>query len=117
MIDIVLVIIFCYQLNRMARERGLSPWPYVLNYVAAFFLMIFAIGFIFLNVFGMDALKNEEAVKSAMMFEPFAIMFEVFLFIYFRKRIQKSSASSDTDNDFTPPSPPEQPKKDLSYFR
>jgi hypothetical protein len=117
MIDIVLVIIFCYQLNRMARERGISPWPYVLNYVAAFFLMIFSIGFIFLNIFGMDALKNEEAVKSAMMFEPFAIMFEVFLFIYFRKRIQKSSISSDRDNDFTPPPPPEKPKKDLSYFR
>ena len=117
MIDIVLVIIFCYQLNRMANERGISPWPYVLNYVAAFFLMIFSFGFIFLNIFGMDALKNEEAVKSAMMFEPFAIMFEVFLFIYFRKRIQKASSSTDRDNDFTPPPPPEKPKKDLSYFR
>lgn len=117
MIDIVLVILFCYQLNRMARQRGISPLPYILNYLAAFFLMMFAFGFIFLNIFGVDALKNEEAIKSAMMFEPFAIMFEVFLFIYFRKRIQKSPVPSNHDNDFNPPPPPTKEKKDLSYFR
>ena len=117
MIDIVLVILFCYQLHRMARERGISPWPYVLNYVAAFFIMMFSFAFIFLNFFGMDALKDEQGIKTAMMFEPFAIMFEVFLFIYFRKRIQKSPISSNHDNDFNPPSPPTKEKKDLSYFR
>ncbi len=118
MIDIVLVILFCYQLHRMARERGISPWPYVLNYLAAFFLMMFSFAFIFLNFFGMDALKDEQGIKSAMMFEPFAIMFEVFLFIYFRKRIQKAVASNNDNNDFNPPSePPKKEKKDLSYFR
>jgi hypothetical protein len=117
MIDLILVIIFCYQLNRMARERGVSPWPYLLNYLAAFFVMIFMFGYIFLSVFGVDALKDEQAVKSAMMFEPFAIMFEVFLFIYFRKRIQKAVASPDDNNDFIPPPPPTKEKKDLSYFR
>lgn len=116
MIDIVLVIIFCYQLNRMARERGVSPWPYVLNYLAAFFVMMMTFAFIFLNFFGVDALKDEQAVKTAMMFEPFAIMFEVFLFIYFRKRIQKAVGNNDS-NDFNPPAEPPKEKKDLSYFR
>lgn len=117
MIDIVLVLIFCYQLYRMARERGISPVPYILNYIAAFFLMMFALGFALFSFYGPDILKSEEGVKTAMMFEPFAIMFEVFLFIYFRKRIQKSPVSSGNDNDFNPPSPPTKEKKDLSYFR
>lgn len=117
MIDIILVPIFCYQLYRMTRERGISPLPYILNYLAAFFLMIFALGFALFSFYGPDILKSEEGVKSAIMFEPFAIMFEVFLFIYFRKRIQKSPVSSNYDNDFNPPSPPTKEKKDLSYFR
>ena len=117
MIDIVLVIIFCYQLFRMSRERGISPVPYILNYLAAFFLMMFALGFALFSFYGADILKNEEGVKTAMMFEPFAIMFEVFLFIYFRKRIQKTVASPNDNSDFTPPSPPSKQKKDLSYFR
>jgi len=117
MIDIILVAIFCYQLYRMTRERGISPLPYILNYLAAFFLMIFALGFALFSFYGPDILKSEEGVKSAIMFEPFAIMFEVFLFIYFRKRIQKSPVSSNHDNDFNPPSPPTKEKKDLSYFR
>lgn len=117
MIDIVLVILFCYQLTRMARERGISPWPYVLNYLAAFFVMMMTFAFIFLNFFGVDALKDEQAIKTAMMFEPFAIIFEVFIFIYFRKRIQKIVANNNDSNDFNPPAEPPKEKKDLSYFR
>ena len=115
MIDLVLVILFCYQLNRMAKARGLSPLPYILNYLAIFFLTMMGAVMLFLNFFGMDAFKDDQGVKAAMMFEPFAIMFEVFLFIYFRKRIQKAPVSEEDKNDFTPPPAP--PKKDLSYFR
>jgi len=117
MIDIVLVAIFCYQLNRMARMRGLSPWPYILNYLAAFFLMMFLFVYLFLSFYGMDALKDEQGIKTAMMFGPFAIMFEVFHFIYFRKRIQRVVSSENDNNDFNPPSEPPKEKKDLSYFR
>ena len=52
------------------------------------------------------------------MFEPFAIMFEIFLFIYFRKKIQKATVPADSGDDFTPPpASPNKEKKDLSYFR
>ena len=119
MIDIVLVVLFCYQLHRMASEKGLSPTPYILNYLAIFFFVIITFGCIFLSVYGSNALKDEEGIKAAMMFEPFAILFEFFLFIYFRKRIQKARAQEDDNDDFTPPTPPSNkpPKKDLSYFR
>ena len=121
MIDIILVVLFCYQLNRMARERGVSPMPYILNYLAVFFLMMMAFVMVLFSIYGPEVLKNEEGIKTAMMFEPFAIMFEVFLFIYFRKRIQKTATTPANDrNDFTPPPPPpssSKEKKDLSYFR
>jgi hypothetical protein len=101
----------------MARERGLSPWPYVLNYLAIFFVTIFACLYAFISFFGIDGLKDEQGLKTAMMFEPFAIMFEVFLFLYFRKRIQKAFVpSGDNDDDYHRPQPPKE-KKDLSYFR
>jgi hypothetical protein len=121
MIDILLVILFCYQLNRMSRERGISSTPYVLNYVAAFFVMMAVLLYTFFSIYGVEGLKDEQSLKAMMMFEPFAIMFEVFVFIYFRKRIQKMPIRTGDDNDFTPPPPPPSPfgknKKDLSYFR
>jgi hypothetical protein len=118
MIDLVLVIIFCYQLYRLSRERGISPVPYLLNYLAAFTLMMIAFGFLLFSLYGPNILKSEEGIKMAMMFEPFAIMFEVFLFIYFRKRLLRVSipSSGDTDN-FNPPKSQGKEKKDLSYFR
>ncbi len=116
MIDIVLVTLFCYQLNRMAKLRGLPALPYVLNYLAAFFLMMLLFVYLFTSFYGVDVFKNEEGIKAALMFEPFAIMFEVFLFLFFRKRIQKAPPFQDDSNDYTPPSPPKE-KKDLSYFR
>ena len=123
MIDILLVILFCYQLNRMARERGISSMPYVLNYLAAFFIMMSVMLYVFFSIYdGVAAMQDPEALKGMMMLEPFAILFEVFVFIYFRKRIQKVAIVSDNDNDATPPPPsPSSPfskkKKDLSYFR
>lgn len=120
MIDLILVVLFCYQMNRMAHERGLASLPYILNYLAIFFLAMLAVVFFFINMYGEKVLQTPEGIKSAMMFEPFAIMFEVFLFVYFRKRIQKANVPTDDNQDnFTPPKPnnPSKEKKDLSYFR
>ena len=119
MIDIVLGVLFCYQLHRMATEKGLSPTPYILNYLAIFFFVIITFACIFSAVYGSNALIEEEGFKAAMMFQPFAILFEFFLFISLRKRIQKAKLKHDGEDDFTPPAPPDSkpPKKDLSYFR
>lgn len=121
MIDLVLVILFCYQMNRMAHERGIASLPYIMNYLAIFVLGMMGVVFFFISMYGSKVLQTPEGIKAAMMFEPFAIMFEVFLFVYFRKRIQKANIPGDNDrDDFNPPrpsSPPAKEKKDLSYFR
>jgi len=115
MIDILLVLIFCYQLHRMAHKRGLSAWPYLINYLAGFLLIAIGIGYTAISIFGKDLLQNEEAMKKTLMLEPFAILFEVLLFIYFRNKIMKAEVQQEEDDHQDPP--PAQEKKDLSYFR
>lgn len=116
MIDLVLVLIFCYQLHRMANERGLSGLPYILNYLAGFFLLVIIVVFTAMYLFGPDLLKNEEDMKKALALEPFAVLFEVLLFIYLRNLIRKAQVVYEEDDTPEPPSPPKE-KKDLSYFR
>lgn len=118
MIDLIFVALFCYQLHRMARQRGLSPLPYILNYIAAFLLVVFLLAYTFISVFGKNALQTQDGIKAALYLEPVAVAFEIFLFLYFRRRIQKAVARNE--DDFTPPTTPKNPappKKDLSYFR
>jgi uncharacterized membrane protein YhdT len=115
--DLILAVIFCYQLHRMAHMRGLSAMPFVLNYLGIFILTMLLFVTWFLQAYGPDALKTEEGIKAALMFEPFVILLEVFLFIYFRRRIQRTVPAADNDDDdYKRPEPPKE-KKDLSYFR
>ena len=116
MIDLFLVILFCYQMNRLAKERGVPSLPFILNYLAIFFVTMLGFVYLFISFMGKNVLETAEGIKAAMMFEPFAIMFEIFLFIYFRKKILKATVPSNNDDDFNQPSPPKE-KKDLSYFR
>lgn len=117
MIDLILVVLFCYQMNRMAKERGVPSLPYILNYLAIFFITMVGLVFVLISYMGKNVLETPEGIKAAMMFEPFAIMFEIFLFIYFRKKIQRATLPVDRDDDYNPPSNPTKEKKDLSYFR
>ena len=119
MIDLILVVLFCYQINRMAHERGLPSMPFILNYLAIFFLAMITFVYFLFSYMGKNVLQTPEGIKAAMMFEPFAIMFEIFLFIYFRKKIQRAKVYNGNEDDFTPPPPSSnnKPKKDLSYFR
>ena len=118
MIDLILVILFCYQMNRMAKERGVPSLPIILNYLAIFLINMLGAVYLFVSFMGRNVLETTEGIKAAMMFEPFAIMFEIFLFIYFRKKIQRATVPADSGDDFTPPpASPNKEKKDLSYFR
>lgn len=118
MIDLILVVLFCYQMNRLAKERGVPALPFILNYLAIFFMTMLGFVYLFVSFMGRNVLETAEGIKAAMMFEPFAIMFEIFLFIYFRKKILKATVPANDDDDYTTPSSPSpKEKKDLSYFR
>lgn len=114
MIDLIIVLICSYQLHRMAVERGLSPWPYVGQYVGLFILMGITMAYAIVWAYGKDFMQNDEAISKVVYFEPFAILFEVFTFIWFRRRIASAEIFEDDDQDDSPPS---DGKKDLSYFR
>ncbi|MBL0310072.1 MAG: hypothetical protein IPP77_10450 [Bacteroidetes bacterium] len=117
MIDLVLTIIFAYQLHRMSKNRGIPSLPYVMNYVVAIIIMAVSMAFVFIYFYGIDALKSEKGIQAAMLFEPVAISFEVLLFIYFRQRIQKAVVNDQTEEEDNDKKPDSGEKKDLSYFR
>lgn len=116
--DLLLAIIFCYQLHRMAVERDLSPWPFVLNFVAGFFFLAITVVYGGAMIFGADAFTDEKKLETLMYLSPFNLLFEVILFLYLRRRIVKTKVvyEEDDTDDTTPTDGPTE-KKDLSYFR
>lgn len=112
MIDLIIVFFCCYQLHKQAFDKGIPAWPYVLRYLSGFFIIIFAIGMVIINVWGQDFMNNEDAQKQAVWLEPFAMMFEILLYIYLRSRIARVKVIYEEDEPTTP-----NDKQDLSYFR
>lgn len=113
--DIIIAFICCYQLHRQAHEKGLPPWPYIGQFVAGFVAIGIVLGVAIVSIWGADFLQNEDTLKKATMLSPFAILFEVILYIIIRKRIQKVQVEYE-DDEPTPPRPSKD-KPDLSYFR
>ncbi|MFN8297741.1 MAG: hypothetical protein U0T75_01450 [Chitinophagales bacterium] len=114
--DVILAIAFSVVFYRMAERKGVSPWPYILNFISAVILVEFLMGYTILSMVGPNGLQTEEGLKTAMYFAPFNLAFVIFLYLYFRKRLQKAiNVRQKEEDDYTPPPPP--PKKDLSYFR
>lgn len=108
----------CYQLHRFSKESHLGPWPYVFNFLGACMLIIFLLSYTFISIYGPDSINTDEGRKNALWFEPIALLFEIMLFIYFRKRIKKTALSVARHHDEeNRPGPPKPEKKDLSYFR
>lgn len=114
MIDLIIVFVCCYQLHKQAYEKGIPALPYVLKYIAGFFVMLFGIGAIILSIWGQGFMENEDAQKQAMWLEPFAILFEIILYLYLRNRIERVKVIYEEDEDTS--SKPDD-KQDLSYFR
>lgn len=123
--DIILLVAFSYQLHRMADNKGVSPWPYVLNFTGIFVAVVFAITVVMSTVLNIDLsdMKNPENLKKLIWVQPFVLLFEVMLFLFFRHRINRipdfnedDDTTSNNNHDNTPPNPPKE-KKDLSYFR
>ncbi|MBL7778135.1 MAG: hypothetical protein JNK66_07590 [Chitinophagales bacterium] len=115
--DIILVTILSSILYRNAKTNGLSPLRYLLNFLAAFLLIEFLIGYTLINMYGKDILKSEEGMRTAVYMQPLALGLVTLLFFYFRKQIINEGKQQKSDEDNTPPPPPSAPKKDLSYFR
>lgn len=112
--DVILSIVFCVAFYRLAQKKGVSPWPYILNYVGAVMLVCFLLAYTFASLYGREALQTEDGLRKALYFAPISIAFEILLYVYFRKKLQKISVVDKDEDNFTPPPPP---KKDLSYFR
>ncbi len=111
--DILILVILSWQLHRMAIAKGVSPWPYVVNFVSLFLgtMLLFVT-----TAFLITGVKTdlEEWGKLVLPFTPFILLFQIALFIFFRKKISRLADYKEADDSGTPPS---SNKKDLSYFR
>ena len=113
--DILIAFICSYQLHRQADEKGLSPWKYIGQFAMGFFAIAFILGMIIYYIWGADFLQSEDSMKKISMLSPFAILFEILLYIIIRKRIQRVRVEYE-DDEPTQSNPPND-KPDMSYFR
>ena len=96
--DLLLLIFFSYQLYSIAQSKGFGGLCY------------------YLFMGGQVSFFDPEVIKISMYVSPFLIAFQIFLFIFLRKRLQKQKPQIEDDFDDRP-QPPVKEKKDLSYFR
>lgn len=112
--DLILLVVFSYLLHRRAALKGISPWPYILNFISIFILATFAISFIITGFVGVDVLKSGNNLEILLGVEAVVIALQIALFFFMRRRIDRVRVYEEHDD--VPPPPPGN-KKDLSYFR
>ena len=110
-----ILVLFSYFLHKMAVEKGVSPWGYLGGFIAGFFLIIFASVAAIIFFYGTHVLSDADAQKEVQSITPFTMLFHFLLFLYFRRRIESIPDYNDEDDDNN--LPPNDGKKDLSYFR
>ena len=121
--DLILLGIFSYALYRMAVSNNITPWKWIIRYVSIYLVSFVGLAVVLISIYGQNFAKDMEAVrKMSINIMPFALLYEVLLFFFFRGRIVKYVHDLDQIDKIsnTPPSPPQPPKKedkDLSYFR
>ena len=118
MIELVLIVLFSWNLHKMAYEKGLSAWKWVTRFVTGYFLfgVLLSIGLYW--YYGPDKLTNVAELQQLILpFTPFVLLFIVGWFLFLRRRLNKfiyteEAEEDDNQQDEEPPQ-----KKDLSYFR
>lgn len=124
MLDLILLSIFSYALYRLTVGHNITPWKWVIRYVAVMVASYFTFFAILVQIYGQSMIKDTAfALRISLMVEPFILLYQFVLFFFFRLRILKYVHALDQlekiDNT-PPPSSPQTPKKedkDLSYFR
>jgi hypothetical protein len=123
MIDIILLAIFSYALYRMAQSYNISPWKWIIRYVAAFFGSYLALSIGIVMFYGQSIVKDMAALeKISLAIEPFILLYQFVLFFFLRTRIvsyvHKLDLLDKNDNNNNHfPDPPGKDQKDFSYFR
>ncbi len=122
--DIILLMIFSYALYRMAQSYNITPWKWIIRYVATFFGSVMIICAIVIGIYGQNMVKDMPAMeKLSLTMEPFILLYQFVLFFFFRNRIIRyvhildQIDKTDNNNMPNPPTTPTKEQKDFSYFR
>ena len=129
MIDLILLAIFSYALYRMAQSYNITPWKWIIRYVAAFFGSYIALSLGIIAFYGQSVVKDMAALeKISISIEPFVLLYQFVLFFFLRTRIVRyvhildQIDKKNNNNNFPdPPAPTKdnnnKEQKDFSYFR
>ena len=110
-----ILILFSFFLHKMAVEKGISTWGYLGGFIAGFFLIILATVAAIIFFYGTHVLNDPDAAREVQSLTPFTMLFHFLLFLFFRRKIERMPDYHDEDDDNN--LPPNDGKKDLSYFR
>jgi len=118
--DLILLVVFSFAIYRMAADHNITPWKWIVRYVAVSFVSIVGLVFVLGGIYGFNTLKDMVAMEKIMMpLAPFVWLFQFILFYFFRTRIIRYVHDLDqidnNKNNF--PDTPGKDQKDFSYFR
>ena len=124
MLDIILLAGLSYALYKMAESYNITPWKWIIRFVATFFATLMLICTVMVGIYGQDTAKVMAVIeKFIWIMEPFILLYQIVLFFFFRARIIRYVHvldQIDKNNDNNMPNPPTTPgkdQKDFSYFR
>lgn len=124
MIELVLITLCSWQIYRLARQRALTAWKWILNFLSGYLVFGVLLSFGLVYFYGAEVMKDlKTAQEKITPFTPYVFLFLVFWFLFIRSRILQYEELNDNESDDTNSEPPVVPKtetpdkKDLSYFR
>ncbi|MBS1618803.1 MAG: hypothetical protein JST76_09810 [Bacteroidetes bacterium] len=122
MFDLILLVIFSYSLYRLAESHRIRPWRWIFSFSALVLSTLGTVAWIIFKIYGPTLTKDMDAAnRTALLMEPFLLLFQLVVFLFLRTRMLKYVHALDELDKLenTPPTPPTPKKedKDLSYFR
>lgn len=116
--DILVMLFFSWRLHRQASLKKTSPMRWVLSFSTAFLAVMMLFGAVVAPLEGIDPKKDlQESARKMLPYLPLLYVFEITLYLIFRKLISRLPGIDEPTPPPSDPTPPPPAQKDLSYFR
>src|SRR5690606_5046067 len=108
MIELLLIVLCCWQLYKLAEHRQLSGWKWIGRFISGYFLFGIALSFWLIFEYGTETMKNFDTAKEKLTpWLPYTLLFLVVWFVFIRSRLMKYEQPNDdqTDDNYPAPEP------------
>lgn len=118
MIELILIAVCSWQLYKLAEQRLISGWKWIGYFISGYLLFGVVLSLMLIVQYGVEMMRDYEIIKEKLTpWLPYTLLFLVMWFTFIRSRIMKYEQPNEGDADDNYTNPPEEEKKDLSYFR